>query len=251
MKERVKRIKRATVRILINGQPSGTGFVISGAGLIGTCFQVVQNIQAAPNGQAQITYSPSIEVEFNDGNKLPGTVYESCQSQGFLEALSKDYCILEIKSKNLSPLRLGTFADVYEGASVYLCGFPLGINQPVVSVGMLSTKWITSGYLNQGGNREVAWLDITMNRGNSGGPIILMGEEPEGDKVIGIASFGLNPFADPAEQLIEIVQTFPGSAVLMGVDFKRFATLIGAALSSNSLGISGCVSIDYLKSKLK
>jgi len=90
-----------------------------------------------------------------------------------------------------------------------------------------------------------------MNRGNSGGPIVLMGEESKEDKVIGIASFGLNPFADPAEQLIEIVQTFPGSAVLMGVDFKRFATLIGEALSSNSLGISGCVSIDYLSSKLK
>ena len=182
---------------------------------------------------------------------MPGTVHESCQSQGFLEALSKDYCILEVECKDLIPLPLGRFTDAYEGADVYLCGFPLGINQPVVSVGMLSTKWITSGYLNQGGSREVAWLDITMNRGNSGGPIVLMGEEPEGDKVIGIASFGLNPFADPAEQLIEIVRTFPGSAVLMGVDFKRFATLIGAALSSNSLGVSGCVSIDYLKSKLK
>jgi len=251
MKERVKRIKRATVRILINGQPSGTGFVVSSAGLIGTCFHVVQHVQVAPNSQTQITYSSSIEVEFNDGNKLPGTVHESCQGGGFLEALSKDYCILEIKSKDLISLPLGTFADVYEGADVYLCGFPLGINQPVVSLGMLSTKWITSGYLNQGSNREVAWLDITMNSGNSGGPIVLMGEEPGGDKVIGIASFGLNPFADPAEKFIEIVQAFPGSAALMGVDFKKFATLIGAALSSNSLGVSGCVSIDYLKSKLK
>ncbi len=251
MEDRVRRIKRATVRILTDGQPSGTGFVISNTGLIATCFHVVQHIQAAPNGQTQITYSPSIEVEFNDGSKLPGTVHVSCQSQGFLEALSKDYCILETKSKNLIPLPLGTFADIYDGADVYLCGFPLGINQPVVSVGMLSTKWVTSGYLNQGSNREVAWLDITMNRGNSGGPIVLMGEEAAGDKVIGIASFGLNPFAEPAEKLIEIVQTFPGSATLMGVDFKRFATLIGAALSSNSLGVSGCVSIDYLKSKLK
>jgi serine protease Do len=251
MKERAERIKRATVRILADGQPSGTGFVVSGTGLIGTCFHVVQHVQAAPNGQTQITYSPSIEVEFSDGNKLPGTVHVSCQNQGFLEALSKDYCILEVGAKDLIALPLGTFADAYEGAEVYLCGFPLGINQPVVSVGMLSTKWTTAGYLNQGGNREVAWLDITMNRGNSGGPIVLVGEEPEGDKVIGIASFGLNPFADPAEKFVEIVQAFPGSATLMGVDFKRFATLIGAALSSNSLGVSGCVSIDCLASKLK
>ena len=250
MKERIKRIKRATVRILADGQPSGTGFVISGAGLIGTCFHVVQYVQAAPNGQTQITVSPSIEVEFDDGSKLPGSVHMSCQNQGFLEALSKDYCILEVKSKSLVPLPLGTFADADEGADVYLCGFPLGINQPVVSVGMLSTKWITTGHLDQGSNREVAWLDVTMNRGNSGGPIVLMGEQPAGDKVVGIASFGLNPFADPAEELIEIVQTFPGNVAIMGVNFKRFATLIGAAVSSNSLGVSGCVSIDYLKSKL-
>ena len=251
MKQRLAQIKRLTVRILVNGQASGTGFVISRDGLIATCFHVVQHIQAAPNGQTQITYAPSIGVEFNDGNRLPATVHKSCQNQGFLEALSKDYCILEVKSKKLIPLPLGTFADAYEGVSIYLCGFPLGINQPVVSVGMFSTKWSTSGYLNQGSNREVAWLDVTMNKGNSGGPIVVIGKEPKDDKVIGIASFGLNPFADSAEELIQIVQTFPGNVVMMGVDFKKFATLIGNALASNSLGVSGCVSIDYLKSRLK
>ena len=140
---------------------------------------------------------------------------------------------------------------MYEGAEIYLCGFPLGIDQAVVSVGMFSTKWTTSGYLNQGSNREVAWLDVTMNKGNSGGPIVLIGKELKDDRVIGIASFGLNPFADSAEKFVQIVQTFPGNAFITGVDFKEFATLIGDALSSNSLGVSGCVSIDYLKNTLK
>lgn len=251
MKQRFVQIKRATVRILINRQPSGTGFVISRDGLIATCFHVVQHFQPAPGGQTQITYAPSIEVEFNDGSKLPATVHSSCQNQGFFEALSKDYCILEVESKNLVPLSLGTFANAYEGADIYLCGFPFGINQAVVSVGMLSTKWITSGYLNQGSDREVAWLDVTMNKGNSGGPVVLVGNEPQDDKVIGIVSFGLNPFADSAEELIQVVQTFPGNVGIMGVDFKKFATLIGIALASNSLGVGGCISIDYLKIKLK
>ena len=250
MKQRLTQIKGSTVRILTGGQALGTGFIISRDGLIATCFHVVQHIQAAPNGQTQINYAPSIEIEFNDGNKLPATVHKSCQNQGFIEALSKDYCILEVKTKNTVPLPLGTFADTYEGANIYLCGFPLGINQPVVSIGMFSTKWTTTGYLNQGSTREVPWLDITMNKGNSGGPIVLIGKEPEDDKVIGIASFGLNPFAHSAEELIQVVQTFPGNVALMGVDFKKFATLIGEALASNSLGVSGCVAIDYLKSKL-
>jgi serine protease Do len=250
MKQRLTQIKKATVRILVNGQPSGSGFIISRDGLVATCFHVVQRLLPASNEQTQITYATSIEVEFNDGRKLPATVHGSCQNQGFLEALSKDYCVLEVESKNLIPLPLGTFADVYEGDNIYLCGFPFGINQAVVSVGMLSTKWATSGYLNQGSNREVAWLDVTMNKGNSGGPVVLVGNEPQDDKVIGIASFGLNPFANSAEELIQIVQTFPGNAVIMGVDFKKFATLIGTALASNSLGVGGCISIDYLKFKL-
>lgn len=250
MKQRIAPIKQSTVRISIDGQASGTGFAISKDGLVATCFHVIQHIQEAPNGQTQITYASPIEVEFHDGTKLTATVHESCQNQSFLEAMSKDYCILKVAAKNLRPLPLGIFADAYEGADIYLCGFPLGINQPVVSVGAFSTKWTTSGYLNQGSNREVAWLDITMNRGNSGGPIVLIGEEPKDDKIIGIASFGLNPFADSAEKLIKIVKTFPGNVFLMGVDFKEFATLIGAALASNSLGVSGCVSIDYLRGKL-
>jgi S1-C subfamily serine protease len=251
MKQRLTQIKKATVRILVNGQPSGSGFIISRDGLIATCFHVVQNLLPAQGGQTQITYAPCIEVEFNDGNKLPATVSGSCQNQGFLEALSKDYCVLEVKSANLVPLPLGTFNDAYEGDNIYLCGFPFGINQAVASVGMLSAKWITSGYLNQGSDREVAWLDITMNKGNSGGPVVLIGSEPQEDKVIGIASFGLNPFANSAEELIQIVQTFPGNVGIMGVDFKKFAILIGNALASNSLGVGGCISIDYLKSKLR
>jgi serine protease Do len=250
MKQRLAQIKKATVRILVNGQPSGSGFIISRDGLVATCFHVVQHLLPVSNEQTQITYAASIEVEFSDGNKLPATVSGLCQNQGFLEALSKDYCVLEVKSKDLIPLPLGTFSDACEGDNIYLCGFPFGINQAVASVGMLSTRWITSGYLNQGSNREVAWLDITMNRGNSGGPIVLIGSEPQEDKVIGIASFGLNPFANSAEELIRVVQTFPGNVGIMGVDFKKFAVLIGTALASNSLGVGGCISIDYLKIKL-
>jgi serine protease Do len=251
MKQRLAQVKKATVRILVNGQPSGSGFIISGDGLVATCFHVVQQLLPVSNEQTQVTYATSIEVEFNDGQKLPATVRGSCQDQGFLEALSKDCCVLEVESKDLVPLPLGMFADVYEGDDIYLCGFPFGINQPVVSVGMLSAKWITAGYLNQGSNREVAWLDVTMNRGNSGGPVVLVGNEPQDDKVIGIASFGLNPFANSAEEFIQVVKTFPGRVEIMGVDFKKFATLIGTALASNSLGVGGCISIDYLKAKLE
>ena len=73
MEQRFAQIKMSTVRILIKGRASGTGFVISRDGLIATCFHVVQHIQETPNGQTQISYAPSIEVESSDGNKLTAT----------------------------------------------------------------------------------------------------------------------------------------------------------------------------------
>jgi len=33
----------------------------------------------------------------------------------------------------------------------------------------------------------------------------------------------------------------------MGVDFKRFSTLIGAALASQSHGVGGCIAIDSVR----
>lgn len=250
MKQRINQVKRSTVRIFVDGKAVGSGFIVSKNGLIATCFHVVQKNEPAPDNQTRIGYASNIEVEFSNGTKLFATVHSSCQGEGFLEALSKDYCILQVNSTALVPLSLGTFSDIQEGDKIYLSGFPLGISQPLIAVGLLSTKWTTPGYLNQGDLREVAWLDITMNSGNSGGPVILIGERPDDDKVIGIATFGLNPFADQAEELIKIVQSFPGNVAIMGVDFKKFGTLVGSAIATTSLGVNGCVSIDYFRNKL-
>lgn len=247
MRQRVLNAKEITVKIIVNGHPAGSGFVVSSNGLIITCFHVVQSLQPAPNNQTNITYAQNIEVEFNNNTRLPATVHPTCQNNGFMQALSKDYCLLQVNAQNLFTLPIGNFSDIQEGDEIYLCGYPLGISQSVVSNGMLSTKWSTSGYLGQGNSRDVAWLDITMNNGNSGGPIILLSDNPANDKIIGIATFGLNPFAKQAEELVKMVQGFPGNVAIMGVDFKKFSTLIGTALATNSLGVNGCVAIDYLK----
>jgi hypothetical protein len=37
-----------------------------------------------------------------------------------------------------------------------------------------------------------------MNKGNSGGPILLLAEDPTQDVIVGIANFNLNPFAQKA-----------------------------------------------------
>jgi hypothetical protein len=107
------------------------------------------------------------------------------------------------------------------------------------------------GYFGQGTNRDVALLDVTLNKGNSGGPVVLLGMEPKDDKVIGIANFTLSPLSPPLTKLVETAQAFPGNVIIMGVDFKQFSFLIKNTFEATSVGIGGCVSVDYLRSKIK
>ena len=249
MRQRVSVVKRSTVRVLVNSRPVGTGFVAANSGLIVTCFHVVQYVKQTGQGPVSVQYAAPIEVEYFDGTRASVNVHPSCQNQGLPEALSKDYCILEPAiSTPVPPLIQGRFADVEEGSEIYLCGFPFGIDQPVVARGLLSTKWSCPGHLGQGSARDVAWIDITMNKGNSGGPVVLLAPDPGADRVIGIASFGLNPFANQAEQIAATAQATTASVHMLGVDFKKFSVLIGSALASNSVGVGGTVAIDHVLS---
>ena len=229
MHERITRAKAATVRVLVNGSPAGSGFVVAN-NLVATDFHVVQSLSPTPTGQTQVGYAAKIEVQLQDGRVLPATPHTTVLGQGLQEAIGKDVALLSLQVNDLKPLKLGRFADVREGDSVYLVGYPLGVDQPIVAAGMVSTKWKTSGYLGQGGERDVAWLDITMNKGNSGGPVLRVADDPAQDVVVGIANFSLNPFAQRAEEFASVAAAFPGNVVIMGVDFKKFSTLVGAAL---------------------
>jgi len=245
MRQRTHQVKEGTVRVLVNGNPAGTGFVVA-ENLVATAFHVVQQVTPAPGGQTQITYASNIEIQLQDGRRLVASPHPSVAGQNLQAAVGKDIALLTVPVKDLRPLKLGHFADVSEGDSVYLAGYPLGVEQTIVAVGMLSTKWKTPGYLGQGAARDVAWLDITMNKGNSGGPVLLLADDPSKDVVIGIANFNLNPFAQSAEEFAGMAAAFPGNVIIMGIDFKRFAAIIGAALSSQSHGVGGCIAIDHL-----
>jgi len=244
--QRVQRVKESTVRILVNGNPAGTGFAVA-KDLVATDFHVVQQVTAAAGGKTQVTYGSKIEVQLSDGRLLAATPHPSVLGSGLQTAIGNDVALLTVPTKDLRPLKLGRFSDVSEGDPVYLAGYPLGVEQVVVATGMLSTKWKMGGYLGQGSSRDVAWLDITMNGGNSGGPVLLMGKNPSSDVVVGIANFNLNPFAQAAKEFADVATAFPGNVVIMGVDFKRFSTLIGAALASQSHGVGGCIAIDSVR----
>jgi serine protease Do len=121
-------------------------------------------------------------------------------------------------------------------------------------MGIVSTKFTDtlSAKANSGDVkvvREGAWLDMTLNRGNSGGPIIKIGTSYVDDEVIGLATFILSPYAQAAQRAFEITKN-PGVDLRFSSGFSQsdINQLFALALTNSSYGISGCVSIDYFHS---
>lgn len=87
---------------------------------------------------------------------------------------------------------------------------------------------------------------MTTNKGNSGGALVLLGNTPNDDEVIGITSFIIVPFYKELEGLNKYADEIGkhGGIEFMWVNFLNYMKLINSATNSNSVGISGCVSIE-------
>lgn len=248
--QRVNHLKNSTVKILVGGKPSGTGFVVTQLGWVVTCFHVVE-----PALQTKV----KTEIQFNDGEIVEALIPNYLLNAGLREAIGYD-CMLLIPSKpkkvQFEYLNVGTFNDIEEGDQLATVGYPLVVRQPVISTGILSTKWSQFNVFTYNGKidsleRQVAWLDLTMNRGNSGGAIIKLGATSNEDKVIGIATFILNPYGPVADQLLNAVSSSQVDISFGGISQNAVTKLFAAAIANNSIGVSGCISIDHILSLVK
>ncbi len=263
--ERVLKIKSATVRVIVEGGISvGTGFIVNIDGLIVTCAHVV--LPAFENNK-------KIYIEFNNSDTIEVGVplIFNADSLFWKKALAYDFFILTpvrpITIK-LPFLKLGDFDSAQEGDEIYTCGYPLGYPQQFISRGIISTKYENLSnsiiFFNKlySFPRKEALMDITMNKGNSGGAIIRIGETIEEDEVIGLADFLINPIGNRADSIVNALNpkntkgyiefnTFDSTGILSKNNPNELATLFSAALGSSSIGVSGCIAINYLYDFLK
>lgn len=256
--ERSSHIKKSIVRIYVDGKPKGTGFVISEDGLIATAFHVIARTIPTPHAQAHITYAASIEVLFHDGRRIPAVVHTSCIGRGLHGSIIRDYCILEVEiTEKLTPLRLGNFSDLSEGSRVYRAGYPLVSARPCTAFGFVSAVWKEPvvSYHNKlipekRNNTGVALLDIAMDRGHSGGPIVLTGKNPAEDRVVGIASFVTKPLDQELKTLLAAIRSYTekSSSSVCSLDLLQ---MLREERGGNSLFIPGCISVDPLKKRLQ
>ena len=253
--ERVAKIKSATVKVSIENSSSiGSGFFVNTDGLLFTCWHVIEP-SLIRDSLNRIIGAKKIFAELNSGEKMEYQILLYFIQAGNLDAVAYDYCILFPASKQnriFSFLKVGNLDLTEEGQEIYTCGYPLGIAQQFISRGIVSTKYVDSTNLIFNGNqkkilkpRKQALLDMTMNKGNSGGAIIKPGITANDDEVIGIADFIINPIGGIADQLIKIFDQQSGGVLISNIDPNAVFSHFTKMLAQTSIGVSGCVSIQY------
>jgi 2-alkenal reductase len=140
----------------------GSGFVVSGDGLILTNAHV---ITTAGQGQDKTTTARTIYVEFSDGDRLPATPVGV--------DLFDDVGVLRVDARahSLDPVPLGDSSRVIVGEPVAAIGSPFG-NTDSLSVGVVSAirrsiPSLTTKY----DLVDAIQTDAPINHGNSGGPL--------------------------------------------------------------------------------
>jgi S1-C subfamily serine protease len=257
--KRIEKLNKAVVRILVNNSSFGTGFFISPNGLLATANHVVQPAFIRDKKTNSVIGVKSIKIEFKDGEIMEMGVVDSFLGNSYMEGLTGDFILLAPKKetpRKFEYLKLGVWDDVKEGETVYTAGFPFGIKQRVITVGILSTKYKRQvPTFNKGErslhNRDAAWLDMTLNAGNSGGPIIKMGRNAKKDVVVGIASFNLNPYAQRSQRFSRMYLNISKGLKPNQINSDRALGFLFESVAQNSLGISGAVTIDFLALRLR
>ncbi|GAB3701154.1 hypothetical protein GCM10027592_28970 [Spirosoma flavus] len=262
-KARIDRLKSSVVRIHVNGQSSGTGFFVldDGNGWVATCWHVIQPAIVLDSLGVFRGEVRKIDIELTSKERIEAEIPASLVNtqSAFTEVESKDYCLLKLKTKPKTPfvtLKLGRWKDINEGDLIYSSGYPLAIEHQVPTQGMFSVKTVDTlnGLNGQKILRQSALLDLTMNKGNSGGPVLKFGKTATEDLVIGIATFIIVPYAQLLQRASYESQIY-GSRYDIRFRFdekdKGFSQMqtfntLANALAANSIGVSGAVSIDYL-----
>lgn len=254
---RAKHIKECTVKITIQGTPSvGTGFLVNSTGTIVTCWHVVSPMLTIDT-LGKISGVKDIIVEFQNGTKQTYGLPSKLLEKGANILLGDDICVINpINTLTYQTpfLKIGNFQKLTDGDEIITCGYPFGYSHSLISRGMVSAKIADTVSIKQKNGqtskipKNIAILDITMNKGNSGGAIYKIGETEADDEVVGIADFIITPVGGEINQLLSDLKKSQqqGQIVLMGVDTNSSMSKIIETLSNMSDGISGCVSIEYL-----
>src|SRR5579871_2989088 len=135
----------------------GTGFYISSAGHILTCNHVIT--------------AENVQVSSLQGKRW--------SAQVLARDPECDLAVIKVDGPDSAPLFFADPASISEGQTVFALGHPLGLDF-TISRGVVSSRSRIRNGINS------VQTDVSLNPGNSGGPII-----NERGEVVGIADWGI------------------------------------------------------------
>ena len=166
-------VAKVEIRPRVSGTLQGSAFCVHPSGLFVTNAHVVKG-------------ATEIELVLNPSEKNEAVFKASVVRT----AETEDLAVLRVESKNPLPaLSLGDDSALDQLTDVVACGYPFGSalafgakDYPSIS----TTAGAISSLRKKDGKLELIQLDVTLNPGNSGGPVLDMG-----GKVIGVAVGGI------------------------------------------------------------
>ena len=220
----------------------GSGIILSSDGLILTNNHVV----AATGNSGQPGGAPTTTVTFSDGRTAPFTVVGTDPSS--------DIAVVRAQGvSGLTPITIGSSADLRVGQDVVAVGSPLGLEGTVTNgiISALNRPVATGGNVgDQNSVLDAIQTDAAINPGNSGGALVNMNGELIGINSA-IASLGNDQsgpesgsiglgFAIPADQAKRIadqlIQTGTATHASLGVQVSDDATANGAKIMQVASG---------------
>jgi putative serine protease PepD len=145
---------------IAEGQAAGTGFVLSTDGYIATNDHVIE-------GATDVT------VDFSDGTTADATIVAGDPRS--------DLAVLKVDRTDLTPLPLGSSADLQVGEQLVAIGNALDLSgEPTVTTGIVSATGRSLTEPNGVKLVNLIQTDTAINPGNSGGPLLDMNGEVVG-----------------------------------------------------------------------
>lgn len=197
-------------------QGVGSGFIISGDGLIVTNHHVIE-------GAEQVT------IKMADGEEYDATIIGS-------DPLT-DIALLDVEGTDFPTVSFGSSEALRVGEEVIAVGSPFGLGGTVTS-GIISAK---SRNINSGPFDDFIQTDAAINRGNSGGPLFNMDGE-----VVGVNTAIYSPdggsvgigFSVPADLVTNIVADLQDDGEIdrswLGVQIKPVTEDVAHVLGLNA-----------------
>lgn len=246
------KVMPSVVKLQIDmGQASGegSGIILSPDGLILTNNHVVAGAGGDDAAQPASTGGVTRTVTFSDGRSVPFTVVGTDPTG--------DLAVVRAQGvSNLTPIALGSSADVKVGQNVVAIGSPLGL-QGTVTTGIVSAldRPVAAG---GGPDAQLSVLDAiqtdaAINPGNSGGALVnmngeligvnsaiaTMGGGQSGSPEAQSGSIGLG-FAIPVDQAKRIADELVSGGTAthgsLGVQLSNKTTATGAAIAGVEAG---------------